>query len=540
MKEHFVAGLCMNLLASAQRQKAANNAPVDVVLIGGGVMSATLGTLIKELEPHWTIHLYERLDEIAQESSNGWNNAGTGHAAYCELNYTPEQADGSVDISKAISVNESYEISRQLWAYLVKNHRVGAPETFINNVPHMSFVWGEEDVSFLRKRYETLQQSTLFQGMEYTEDSHVIKQWAPMIMEGRKPFQKVAATRMAMGTDVNFGELTRQMLASLAQRDGFDLHLKHEVMNITRQEDATWEISVADLNNGGKRSSVRARHVFIGAGGAALTLLQKSGIPASRRYAGFPVGGKFLVTTRSDIVNHHLAKVYGKASVGAPPMSVPHIDTRMLDGERSLLFGPYATFSSKFLKQGSWLDLFSSLNRHNILPMCRVGWDNLNLLRYLINQALMSDKKRLAALRAYYPEARLEDWQLTDAGQRVQIIKKDAAKGGILQFGTEMVSAEDGSLSALLGASPGASTAAPIMLELMSKMFKSRAASPAWRARLQEIIPSYGRPLNGDVALTHWVHAYTSRLLHLDYVEAQVEAGHSGTTDQWGTLPKVI
>ena len=539
MKEHFVAGLCMNLLASAQRQKAANNAPVDVVLIGGGVMSATLGTLIRELEPDWSIHLYERLDKLAQESSDGWNNAGTGHAAYCELNYTPEQADGSIDISKAVSVNESFEISRQFWAYLVKNQRVGAPETFINNVPHISFVWGEEDVNFLRKRYETLQQSTLFKGMEYTEDSHVIKQWAPAIMEGRDPFQKVAATRMAMGTDVNFGELTRQMLASLAQRGGFDLHLKHEVVNITRQEDATWEISVADLNNGGKRSSVRARHVFIGAGGAALTLLQKSGVPAARGYAGFPVGGKFLVTTRPDIVNHHQAKVYGKASVGAPPMSVPHIDTRMLDGQRSLLFGPYATFSSKFLKQGSWFDLFSSLNRHNLLPMLRVGWDNLNLLRYLISQVLMSDSKRLEALQAYYPGARLEDWQLIDAGQRVQIIKKDPVKGGILQFGTEMVSADDGSLSALLGASPGASTAAPIMLELLKSMFKSRAASPAWRDRLHEIIPSYGRSLNGDGELTDRIHAYTSHVLQLHLAKNRPQA-EQASAKAWEALPKVI
>ncbi|XBS68782.1 malate dehydrogenase (quinone) [Acerihabitans sp. KWT182] len=538
MKEHFVAGLCMSLLASAQREKAANNAPVDVVLIGGGVMSATLGTLINELEPQWTIQMYERLDNTAEESSNGWNNAGTGHAAYCELNYTPERADGSIDIAKAVSVNESFEVSRQFWAYLVKNQRVGAPETFINNVPHMSFVWGEEDVNYLRKRYQSLSQSTLFTGMEYTEDSHVIKQWAPTIMEGRDPFQKVAATRMNMGTDVNFGELTRQMLASLARRDGFTLHLKHEVVNITRrEEDATWEITVADVNRGGKRKTVRARHVFIGAGGAALTLLQKSGIPAARGYAGFPVGGKFLVTSRPEIVNGHLAKVYGKAPVGAPPMSVPHIDTRMLDGQRSLLFGPYATFSSKFLKRGSWRDLFISLNRHNVMPMIRVGWDNLNLLRYLIGQALMSDKKRLASLQDYYPEARLEDWRLIDAGQRVQIIKKDPVKGGVLQFGTEMVSADDGSLSALLGASPGASTAAPIMLELLKNMFKSRSASPAWSEKLQEIIPSYGKPLHGDAALTDRIHAYTGRFLRLN---AAVKTESAADDKEWGALPKVI
>ena len=535
MKQHFVAGLSMSLLASAQQSEAAQNAPIDVVLIGGGIMSATLGTYLKELEPGWTVNMYERLDNIAEESSNGWNNAGTGHAAYCELNYTPQQADGSIDISKAVSVNESFEISRQFWAYLVKNQRVGKPQTFINNVPHMSFVWGEEDVSFLRKRYEALQQSTLFRGMEYTEDSHVIKQWAPMIMEGRAPFQKVAATRMKTGTDVNFGALTRQMLESLTQRDGFTLRLNHEVTNLTRNDDDTWTVRVRDVNGTGQ-TTVRTRRIFIGAGGAALKLLQKSGIPEARGYAGFPVGGKFLVSSRPEIVDGHQAKVYGKASVGAPPMSVPHIDTRMLDGQHSLLFGPYATFSSKFLKRGSWLDLFSSLTWQNILPMLHVGWDNLNLLGYLIGQSLMSDKKRLAALQAYYPEARLEDWQMIDAGQRVQIIKKDPVKGGILQFGTEMVSSADGSLSALLGASPGASTAAPIMLQLIARMYPGRIASESWQEKLREMIPSYGRSLDGNAGLTDEIHAYTSRLLNL----TSPETGTAAAKDSWGNLPEAI
>ncbi|WP_413737522.1 malate dehydrogenase (quinone) [Sodalis sp. RH21] len=539
MKEHFIAPLCMNVLASVQRQTAANNAPVDVVLIGGGVMSATLGTYLKELEPGWTINMYERLDKTAEESSNGWNNAGTGHAAFCELNYTPEQADGSIDITKAVSVNESYEISRQFWAYLVKNHILGDPKTFINNVPHMSFVWGDENVNFLRKRYAALQSSTLFHGMEYSEDSHRIKQWAPMIMAGRKPFQKVAATHMAMGTDVNFGELTRQMLDALGRHDNVNLRLRHDVVDLSRNDDNTWTVKVADLNNQGKQTSVRARYVFIGAGGASLRLLQKSGIPEARGYAGFPVGGKFLVSNRPEVVNGHLAKVYGKASVGAPPMSVPHIDTRMLDGERTLLFGPYATFSSKFLKRGSWLDLFGSLTRQNLLPMLRVGVDNVGLVGYLISQALMSDKKRLAALKEYYPEAKLEDWQLMDAGQRVQIIKKDPKKGGILQFGTEMVSSADGTLSALLGASPGASTAAPIMLQLIESMFPEQAASQAWGAKLREMIPSYGQSLDGSVEMTNKIRAYTSGILQLAYVEARHPASAAAAA-QWDNLPKAI
>ncbi|TKI06731.1 malate dehydrogenase (quinone) [Martelella alba] len=533
MNQHFVAGLGMSLLASAQQSETAQNATVDVVLIGGGIMSATLGTFIKELEPGWTVNLYERLDDIAQESSNGWNNAGTGHAAYCELNYTPQGPDGDIDIAKAVAVNESFEISRQFWAYLVKNHHVAAPETFITNVPHMSFVWGEEDVDFLRKRVTALRRSPLFRDMEYTEDSLLIKKWAPRVMAGRKPFQKMAATRVNAGTDVNFGELTRQMLASLAQREGFRQHNHHEVTDLARNEDQSWTVRVRDCHTG-RLTSARARHVFIGAGGAALTLLQKSGIPEARGYAGFPVGGKFLVTTKPGIVNGHRAKVYGKAPVGAPPMSVPHIDARLLDGQPSLLFGPFATFSSKFLKQGSWRDLFYSLNRHNLLPMIHVGWDNLNLLTYLIGQALMSDKKRLSALQAYYPEADLADWRMIDAGQRVQIIKKDPVKGGVLQFGTELVSAADGSLSALLGASPGASTAAPIMLQLLTRMFPARSASADWVGKLRDIIPSHGQTLNDNPELALEIHAYTSRWLNLKPPAATSAA--SG----WNPLPEAI
>lgn len=538
MKEHFIASLCMSMLAS-QRQTDANNAPVDVVLVGGGVMSATLGTYLKELEPDWTINLYERLDNTAEESSNGWNNAGTGHAAYCELNYTPELADGTIDIAKAVSVNESYEVSRQFWAYLVKNNIVGEPGTFINNVPHMSFVWGDEDVNYLRKRFDALQRSTLFQGMEYTEDSHKIRQWAPMIMDGRELFQKVAATRMTMGTDVNFGELTHQMLNALERKPKFNLRLRHDVLDIKRNNDGTWMLKIVDLNNS-KQTTVNARYVFIGAGGASLRLLQKSGIPEARGYAGFPVGGKFLVSARPEVVNGHLAKVYGKASVGAPPMSVPHIDTRLLDGERTLLFGPYATFSSKFLKSGSWFDLFGSLTWQNLMPMIRVGLDNMGLLGYLVGQSLMSNKKRLTALRDYYPEAQLEDWQLTDAGQRVQIIKKDAKKGGVLQFGTEVVSSADGTLSALLGASPGASTAAPIMLKLIGDMFGEKAASPDWRVKLKEIIPSYGLSLNGDIELTNKIRAYTCEALRLDYLPVSASESAPIKSGQWSALPKVI
>ncbi|EFE93735.1 malate:quinone oxidoreductase [Serratia odorifera] len=523
MRKLVVLFFCLNLFGLGQNAVAAENKNVDVVLIGGGIMSATLGTYLRELEPNWTIDMYERLDSVAEESSNGWNNAGTGHSAFCEMNYTPEKKDGSIDISKAVVVNESFEISRQFWSYQVKNNILRDPKSFINNVPHMSFVWGDDNINFLRKRYAALQHSTLFRGMEYSEDAAQIKQWAPLAMNGRDATQKVAATRMPLGTDVNFGVITHQLVDSLSKDKNFKLNLSHEVRDIKRNPDNTWAVTVADLKNGEQETTVNAKFVFIGAGGAALHLLQKSGIPEADGYGGFPVGGQFLVTSNPAVANQHLAKVYGLASVGSPPMSVPHLDTRMLDGKRVLLFGPFATFSSKFLKNGSLFDLVLSMNSSNVMPMTHVGLDNFDLVKYLLGQLMMSDDDRFAALKEYYPDAKQEDWKLWTAGQRVQIIKKDADKGGVLQFGTEVVSSQDGSIAALLGASPGASTAAPIMLHLMEKVFKDKVATPEWQGKLKEIIPSYGSKLNGDVEMTNKIRRYTSDVLQLNYIDVKPE-----------------
>ncbi|GAB2925814.1 putative malate:quinone oxidoreductase [Hafnia psychrotolerans] len=508
--------LCLNVVAFSQSAFAEDEKPVDVLLIGGGIMSATLGTYLQELEPDWSIDMVERLDAVALESSNGWNNAGTGHSALAEMNYTPEKPDGSIDISKAVEINESFQISRQFWSYQVENGVLHNPHSFINSTPHMSFVWGDDNINFLRKRYAALQQSTLFRGMEYSEDPAEIKQWIPLVMEGRDPKQKVAATRIPIGTDVNFGEITRQLVASLQKKPNFSLSLGHEVRDLKRNPDNTWSVTVADLKNGDKESVIKAKFVFIGAGGASLTLLQKSGIPEGDNYGGFPVGGEFLVTENPDIVKRHLAKVYGKASVGSPPMSVPHLDTRMLDGKRVLLFGPFATFSSKFLKNGSLWDLFGSVNFSNIMPMTHVGIDNFDLVKYLVSQVMLSDDDRFDALREYFPDAKKEDWRLWEAGQRVQIIKKDEKEGGVLRLGTEVVSSKDGSITALLGASPGASTAAPIMLHLMETVFKDKVATPAWQAKLKEMIPSYGTKLNGNVDATEKELGDTSRVLMLD------------------------
>ncbi|MCO6058837.1 malate:quinone oxidoreductase [Pseudomonas sp. MOB-449] len=515
MKKLLLGLLCLTVLGCAKQPEPQKS--VDVLLIGAGIMSASLGTYLHELEPGWSIDIYERLDQVAAESSNPWNNAGTGHSAFCELNYTPETADGGIDISKAVAINESFEISKQFWAYQVERNVLSNPKSFINGVPHMSFVWGDDNIAFLKKRHAALQHSSLFRGMEYSEDHQQISKWAPLAMEGRPAEQKVAATRMAIGTDVNFGEITRQLIASLTRSDKVSLNLKHEVRDIKRNDDGTWTVVVADLGNDAAQSSVKAKFVFIGAGGGALKLLQTSGIPEAEGYAGFPVGGQFLVTRNPDVVAQHQAKLYGKASVGSPPMSVPHLDTRVIDGQKVLLFGPFATFSSKFLKNGSLLDMFSALTTDNIGPMTNAGLDNLPLSTYLMGQLMLSQADRMHELREYFPQAKDEDWELLTAGQRVQVIKKDAEKGGILQFGTEVVSSADGSIAALLGASPGASTAAPIMLTVLEKTFKDKVQTPEWQARLKEIIPSYGRKLNNDLELTNQVRAWSSERLQLEH-----------------------
>ncbi|MGB4488956.1 MAG: malate dehydrogenase (quinone) [Pseudomonas veronii] len=487
---------------------------VDVLLIGGGIMSATLGVWLNELEPGWSMEMVERLDGVAEESSNGWNNAGTGHSALAELNYTPEDKNGNVEIPKAIEINEAFQISRQFWSWQVQQGVLKNPRSFINSTPHMSFVWGDDNIKFLKKRYEALQASPLFAGMQYSEDPAQIAKWVPLMMEGRDPNQKIAATWSPLGTDMNFGEITRQFVAHLQTTPKFDLKLSSEVQDITKNADGSWRVSYKNLKDGSK-TETDAKFVFIGAGGGALHLLQKSGIPEAKEYAGFPVGGSFLVTDNPTIAEQHLAKAYGKASVGAPPMSVPHLDTRVLDGKRVILFGPFATFSTKFLKEGSYLDLLTSTTTHNIWPMTKVGIREYPLVEYLAGQLMLSDDDRFKALQEYFPNAKQSDWRLWQAGQRVQIIKRDEEQGGVLKLGTEVVSSADNTIAGLLGASPGASTAAPIMLTVLQKVFKDKVATPAWQEKLHQIVPSYGTKLNDNPEAVAKEWAYTAGILQL-------------------------
>lgn len=485
---------------------------VDVLLIGGGIMSATLGTLLKDLNPDWKIAVFERLSAVAQESSNAWNNAGTGHAALCELNYMPEAPDGSVDPAKAIAINEQFQQSRELWASLVEEGVLDAPSTFINATPHMTFVRGEKDVNYLRKRYEALKDQPLFAGIEYSEDSRVIHQWAPLLMKGRlKSDAPFAATRVPSGTDVDFGSLTRQLFDHLQDR-GVDVVTNREVRTLDREQDGTWEVGFRNTV-GRTPGSVNARFVFVGAGGWALKLLQRSGIPEIKGYGVFPVGGQWLKTSNPALVAQHKAKVYSQASVGAPPMSVPHLDTRVVDGETSLLFGPFATFSPKFLTHGSPLDLVTQVRWHNLLPMLKVAVDNPGLIKYLVGELLKNHAQKVESLREFMPTAQAKDWELLNAGQRAQVMKKDPKKIGVLQFGTEVVHSADGSIAGLLGASPGASTAVSIMLGLLKECFPDRMAE--WEPRLKTLIPSYGQTLNPRPDVAREVTAETARALAL-------------------------
>lgn len=453
-------------------------------------MSANLGALLKCLDPNLNIELYEVTDGLSMESSNGWNNAGTGHAGICELSYTPDRgADGKVKVGKAVEIFEQFEQTKQFWAYAVRSGMIDRPAEFINAVPHISFVYGQEQVDFLKSRFEGMSAHPFFSEMEYTEDPEKIHEWAPLLMEGRHEMP-VAATRMEAGTDVNFGELSRKLIHWLGEQDGCSFYSQNRVTDLNRCSDG-WELMIKDLKNGTTRSR-RAKFVFIGAGGGSLLLLQKAGVSEIEGYGGFPIGGQWLVCDEPEIVKKHDAKVYGLSPGAAPTMAVPHLDSRWLEGKKTLLFGPYAAWTSKFLNRGgSFLDLPSSIKFHNILTLVKVGIANVPLVRYLVQQGLQSMNTRMKELRNFYSDANVRDWKLVDAGIRVQAIKKEDGDAGIVHFGTEVMTTQDKSLSALLGASPGASVCVNIVLEVARKCFPDLFKNEESRKKIKEMIPTY-------------------------------------------------
>ncbi len=491
--------------------------PKRIALIGAGIMSATLGILIKKLIPDATIDIYERLDEISAESSDAWNNAGTGHSAFCELNYTPTNEDGSINIDKAVKIGGQFEVSKQFWSFLVESDMADTKVPFINDIDHMSFVWGADNVEFLKKRYAALTQYAMFEDMIYSEDHDQIANWVPLMMKNREINEPLAVTRMDIGTDVNFGAVTRDMIGYLKNTDDVNIHLGHEIQDLTYTKDGKWSIDIENLITD-KEFSTEADYVFIGAGGGSLLLLEKSDIPEGLGYGGFPVSGQWLRCDNPDVIAKHEAKVYGKASTGSPPMSVPHLDTRIINGKQCLLFGPYAGFSTKFLKNGSYWDLPLSIEMHNVWPMLSAGLQNIDLTKYLVEQVFQSMDDRLDFLKLYYPEANDDDWKLEIAGQRVQIIKKDEEEGGVLKFGTEVVTNEDGSLSALLGASPGASTSVSIMIDVLKKSFPDHMESADWKNKMKEMIPTYGESLVDNGKLLHKTRQRTTSILKLESI----------------------
>jgi malate dehydrogenase (quinone) len=481
----------------------------DVALIGAGIMSATLGALIRRLEPTWSVSVFERLDAAAAESSDPWNNAGTGHSALCELNYTPQTADGDVDISKALSINEQFQVSRQFWAHAVDNGFLGNPKEFINPIPHVSFTHGADGVEYLRKRHAKLSAQTLFEGMEYITDPGEFSDRLPLMAAGRDFSDPVALNWFTDGTDVDFGALTQQLLNYVGQAG--DVYFGHDVTNLTKQSDGSWRAKVTNRRTG-EKLTIAAKFVFVGAGGGALHLLQKSGIAEAKGFGGFPVSGAFLRCTNSDLIEQHAAKVYGQAAVGAPPMSVPHLDTRVINHKQGLLFGPYAGWSPKFLKNGKYTDLPFSVKPNNIIPLLSVGVKEMALTKYLLGELAASRAAQIATLADFMPRADGGDWEMITAGQRVQVIRKTGG-GGSLEFGTAVIAADDGTIAGLLGASPGASTAVPAMLSVLEQCFPQQYK--AWTPKLTEMIPSFGKKLSDNRDLFRQVWDWTSSSLRL-------------------------
>lgn len=489
---------------------AATIEKTDVVLIGAGIMSATLGALLRQVQPDWSITVFERLEAAAAESSDPWNNAGTGHSALCELNYTPRNADGSVEITKAIDINERFQVSRQFWSYAAENGVLANPSNFINPIPHVSFTHGADGVEYLRKRYEALSKHPLFEGMEFIDDAAEFSSRLPLMSKGRDFSDPVALNWSDKGTDIDFGELTKELLAYLGA-SGADIAFGHEVLNLTKQSDGSWLVKVRNLRSR-KVRVINAKFVFVGAGGGALPLLQKSGIKEISGFGGFPVSGLFLRSTNPALVAEHEAKVYGQASVGAPPMSVPHLDTRVINGEKGLLFGPYAGWTPKFLKDGKLTDLFKSVKPNNLFSMLGVGVTEMGLVNYLVGELLNSQADRIGAMEEFIPRADGQDWELIIAGQRVQVIRRKGA-GGVLELGTAVVAAEDGTIAGLLGASPGASTCVSAMLDVMKRCFPREFGS--WEPKLKEMVPSLGVKLSEDQALYREVWDWTGKALRL-------------------------
>tara|TARA_Y100001968_G_scaffold308727_1_gene327852 strand:+ start:6101 stop:7588 length:1488 start_codon:yes stop_codon:yes gene_type:complete len=476
-----------------QLQKSINQEiKYDAVLVGAGIMSTTLAILITEILPNVKILIIEKLESAGLESTGAFNNAGTGHAANCELNYTPINKDGNFQMDKALKINNAFEITMEFWASLYKSDKIDIGK-FLKFIPHISFVNGKENSEFLYRRYLQMREYREFENMEFSSSFDAISSWAPLITMDRDIGEKIAATRIKRGTDINFEALTHEYLSYLRTNKNVEIKFSTELINLKRYEKNNWELFLKQKD---KEIYMVSNYIFLGAGGDSIKLLQKSKIPEGKLYGGFPVSGKWLITDNVKLTSQHNSKVYGKAEIGSPPMSVPHLDARWIKGKKFLLYGPFAGATTKFLKKGSHFDLFNSFKKENILSIFDVGFNNFDLINYLISQSLQNHSSRIKSLRKMMPSALSSDWSLRNAGQRVQIIKK-TKQGGVLKFGTEVVNSEDGSLTALLGASPGASTSVQIMIEVLKKSCFIKKENISIEKNLSHLL-TFNNPLNKD------------------------------------------
>ena len=489
-----------------------NNIPLhetDVLIVGAGIMGVTLASILKEVDSNLRVDIVEALNKPALESSRAFNNAGTGHAGYCELNYTPLLSNNKIDIQKAIQINTGFEISLQYWSYLTKKYRVFSPKKFIKRVPHISLVNSDKNIAYLKKRYFALKKNPLFKTIEFSSNFKTIEKWIPLF-KGKKSVKKYAATKVEMGTDVNFGEITYQLISILKTKKNFRLRTKHKLTDIKENNDGTWSVKL----NGNKK--INANFIFIASGGDSLKILQKTKVHEQSGYAGFPVNGQWLICKNPKVVAMHKAKVYGKAEIGSPPMSAPHLDLRVIDGKDILMFGPFASFTSKFLISGSFFDLIGSIKFHNLKTLLMVFIKEWPLVIYLIKQSFKNHRSRMNDLKKFYPEANSKDWQLEKAGIRVQIMKQDRKKVPKLEFGTEIIFSQKNNLAALLGASPGASISVKSMIEVAERCLLNKNKSDDWKKKIKKMIPSYGIDLNKNPSLLRKIRSRNQKTLGIN------------------------
>ncbi len=485
----------------------------DIVLVGSGIMSATLAVMLKRLDPSLRIQMFEVTPELAREASDGWNNAGTGHAGICEMSYTPSRdQNGGVPIGRALHIFEQFEHSKQFWGSAAASGIVGAPADFIHAVPHLCFVKGTEDVDFLQTRHAAMMEHHFFHGMTFTRDPSMIRQWAPLVMEGREPCPVAATT--GSGTEVDYGLLARRLCDWLAQQEHCGIAAGWKVTKLQRGA-GEWHLGLRCIASGEEREQ-RAKFVFVGAGGGSLPLLQSTGLAEVAGLGGFPIGGQWLVCDEPSICARHEAKVYGTTPPSSPSLGAGHLDVRRLNGRRQLLFGPFASWTTRFLKHtGRWNDLPLSIRAGNLSALLQTTVRNRSLVKYLIMQGLQSMEDRMEAVREFYPGARSEHWRLVQAGIRVQAIKK--ADRGKVHFGTEVFSSADRSVAALLGASPGASVSVNIALEVVQTCLPQLLSNAEGRERLRQMIPTFDHDLKqpGNAALFEKTTRETAERLQL-------------------------